>query len=78
MTLPDTGLFGRQSLDIWIGEEILVGRLLLRAKDLEFALAVIKPVERFPASNHINACAAALPLPPSEASLREAGQGYRI
>ncbi len=46
MTLPDTGLFGRQSLDKWTGEEILVG-LLLRAKDLKFVLAVIKPVERF-------------------------------
>jgi len=36
MTLPDTGLFGRQSLDKWRGEEILLGRLLLRAKDLKF------------------------------------------
>lgn len=52
MTLPDTGLFGRQSLDKWIGEEILLGRLLLCAKDLKFVLAVIKPVERFLASNH--------------------------
>ena len=36
MAPPDTGLFGRQSLDRQIGDEILLGRLLPRAKDLEF------------------------------------------
>ena len=63
MTLADTGLFGRQSLHKWIGEEIRLGRLLLRAKDLKFVLAVIKLGQRFLGWNHIDACAAALPLP---------------